>query len=332
MNIRSFGWRDLPLLYRYRDRGLFLDSARVLIHGDILIPAGAFLTFLGPTTRIFTYYCEKDSQSSPPLIGQVTYVLGTTYARLSFLAPENEMEMSDLAALSDYIASEMGKRGLFHILADIDESSQVYHLLRRSGFAIYARQRIWCLKGNPSDDADAVSWRTSKSMDIIGARSLYSNVVPGMVQQVESLPKKSLKGIVHYQNGELRAYIELKYGRNGIWAQPFVHPDAQDFDRYLGQLLLSLPKRRDRPIYICVRSYQSWLEAAIEALGAQPGPQQAVMVRHLTVARRIKQAYPLPAINGTRAEPTAPISRVIEQNRLLELSETEGHPRSNSVV
>ncbi len=330
MNIRPFGWRDLPLLHKYRDQGLFLDSARVLIHGEVLIPAGAFLTFLGPTTRIFTYRCENDDLPGLPLIGQVAYVMGTTYARLSYLAPEDAMDMSELAALTDYMAAEMGMRGLFHILADIDENSQLYTLLRRSGFAIYARQRIWCLRGEPSAAADEVSWRTSKSTDVIGASSLYTNVVPGLVQQVEPLPKKSIRGIVHYQNGELRAYIELKYGRNGIWVQPFVHPDAQGFDRHLGYLLLNLPGRRGRPLYICIRSYQSWLEEAMQAMGAHPGAHQAAMVRHLTVARRVKQAYHLPAINGTRAEPSAPITRM-ERNRILELSEAEPHPKSKSV-
>lgn len=331
MNIRPFGWRDLPLLHSYRDRGLFLDSGRVLIHGTVLIPAGAFLTFLGPTIRIFTYLCESDSRSAQPLIGQITHVMGSTYARLSFLAPENDMEMANLAALSDFMAMEMGRRGLFHILAEVDETSQVYHFLRRSGFAIYARQRIWRLDGRPSVGEEGVTWRTSKSMDIINARSLYSNVVPGLVQQIEPLPNKNLKGIVHYQGGELRAYIELKYGRNGIWVQPFVHPDAQGFEQRLGYLLLNLPVRRERPLYICIRSYQSWLEEAIKELGAEPGPQQAVMVRHLTVARAVKQAYKLPAMNGTRPEPTAPISR-IERNRLAELAEYDPHPKSNSVV
>jgi hypothetical protein len=150
------------------------------------------------------------------------------------------------------------------------------------------------------------------------------------VQQVEPLPKKNLKGVVHYQNGELRAFVELKYGRNGIWIQPFVHPDAEGFERHLVYLLRTLPDRRDRPLYICVRSYQSWLEIAIDAMGAQPGAQQAVMVRHLTVSSRVKQAYPLTAINGTRAEPTAPIAR-FEESRRLELSEAEKHPRTDSV-
>ena len=331
MNIRSFGWRDLPLLHSYRDRGLFLDSTRVLIHGEVLIPAGAFFTFLGPTTRIFTYRCENDSHSGLPLIGQVTYALGTTYGRLSFLAPEKGMEMPELAALSDYIAMEMGRRGLFHILADVDESNSVYTLLRRSGFAIYARQRIWRLDSAPTGEKEGVTWRTSKPVDVIGARSLYSLVVPGLVQQVEPLPKRNLNGIVHYQNGELRAYIELKYGHNGIWVQPFVHPDVQNFDRQLGHMLLNLPGRRGRPLFICVRAYQSWLEASIQAMGGTPGPQQAVMVRHLTVARMLKQPYSLPAINGSRAEPTAPITRM-KKKQFSDLSEVEPPPRSNSVI
>jgi hypothetical protein len=330
MNIRPFEWRDFPLLHKYRNQGLYLDSTRSLIHGPALIPLGAFLTFLGPALRIYTYRCEDCSPSGVPLVGQVTYTLGASYARLSFLAPENTMEMSDLSALSDYIAVQIGRQGAFHILADIDESSQVYHLLRRVGFVIYARQRIWRLDGQVTGKADMVPWRACRSSDVIGARSLYCNVVPGLVQQVEPLPKKNLKGFVHYHNGDISAYVELKYGRNGIWIQPYVHPDVENFDRQLVYLLDNLPGRRNRPLYICVRSYQSWLETAIEAIGAHPGPQQAVMVRHLTVTNRVKQTFPLTAINGTHVEPTAPIAQI--EDRSLELSDIEKQPRTNSVT
>jgi hypothetical protein len=331
MNIRPFGWRDLLLLYNYRNRGLFLDSTRVLIHGPMTIPMGALITFLGPSTRIFTYRYDSSLQSAKPLIGQVTYMMGATYARLSFLAPEDAMEQSEVSALSDYLAVQMGNQGAFHILADVDESNQIFQLLHRAGFAIYARQRIWCLTNQPvSDAANEVPWRATRSRDAIGVRSLYCNVVPGLVQQVEPLPKKDLKGVVNYQNGELHAFVELKYGRNGIWVQPFVHPDAEDFDRHLVHLLHNLPGRRERPLYICVRSYQSWLESAIEAMGAQPGPQQAVMVRHLTVSRRVNQTFPLPAINGSRVEPTAPIAR-IEKSRYLEPSEVENRASADSI-
>src|SRR4030042_6811911 len=229
MNIRPFGWRDLLLLYDYRNRGLFLDSTRALIHGPTLIPLGSFVSYLGPTTRIYTYRCNSASQDSTPFIGQVTYENGVPNARLSFLAPENAMDMQGLSAFADHVAVKMGEQGAFHILAEVDESSPVYHLLRRAGFAIYARQRLWRLDGEAVGEGDAVPWKPCKPNDIIGARSLYCNIVPGLVQQVEPLPKKRLKGFVHYQNANLTAYIELKYGRYGIWVQPYVHPDTQGF-------------------------------------------------------------------------------------------------------
>jgi hypothetical protein len=330
MNIRPFGWRDLALLNRYRNRGLFLDSTRVLIHGAMIIPLGALTTFLGPSTRTFTYRCEYSSQTRKPIIGQVTYSMGASYAHISYLAPEDALEQSQLSAMSDYMAAQMGSQGVFHILADVDESNQVFQLLHRAGFAIYARQRIWRLDGRPLGESTPVTWRASRTRDSIGIRSLYCNVVPGLVQQVELLPKKDLKGVVYYKNGELLAFVELKYGRNGVWVQPFVHPDAEGFDRHLVHLLHDLPGRRERPLYICIRAYQSWLESAVEAMGAQPGPQQAMMVRHLTIARRVNQPYPVTAINGTRAEPTAPIAR-IEEAQFKKPAEIDKRPRADSI-
>jgi hypothetical protein len=331
MNIRPFGWRDLALLRSYRDRGLYLDSARVLIHGQMMIPMGALITFLGPSTRIFTFRCDNDSPAGKPLIGQVTYLTGAPYSRLSYLAPEDAVDQPELSALSDYIAIQIGSYGAFHILADVTESSQVFMMLHRAGFAIYARQRVWRLDGDPSGVANPVSWRACKSIDELGVRSLYCNVVPGLVQQVEPLPKKDLKGVVHYQDGNLLAFVELKYGRNGVWVQPFVHPDVEGFDRRLVQLLRNLPGRHNRPLYVCVRSYQSWLESAIQAMGAQPGPQQAVMVRHLAVSRRVNQPHPLPVMNGTRVKPAAPIAR-IEESRFPEKSDVEKQPRADSIL
>ena len=331
MNIRPFGWRDFPLLYNYRKQGLFLDSSRALIHGPALIPLGALFTFLGPATRSYTYRCENCSPSGKPLIGQVTYVSGSSYARLAYLAPVNTIDLSDLSAFSDYMAGQLGRQGVFHILAEIDESSQEYQGLRRVGFAIYARQRIWRLNGPVTADPDAASWRAFKPSDMVGIRNLYGNVVPAIAQQVESIPKKNLQGFVHYHNGDIRAFVELKYGRHGVWVQPYIHPDVENFDRQLVNLLAHLPTRHNRPLYLCVRSYQSWLEAAIETIGGLPGPQQAVMVRHLTVANRVKQTYPLTAINGTHAEPTAPIAH-FEEDRHLELAEIDKHPSTDSAT
>lgn len=310
MNVRSFGWRDITLLYKYRNRGLFLDSPRLLLYGQMITPVGALTTLLGPSTRSFNYLCKDDSTENMPLFGQVSHRRGSTYAHLSYLAPSDAIDLPELAVLADAIASQMGAIGVFHILADVGEDDQLFELLRKAGFAIYARQCIWRFDEKPAFTGAEPVWRPIKAKDVIGIHSLYTSVVPGLVQQVEPLPKKQVTGAVCYQNGDLQAFVEVKYGPRGIWVQPFVHPDAEGFDQQLVQLLHELPNRRERPVYICIRNYQPWLESAVQGMGAQPGPQQALMVRHLTLARRVKQAFPLPAINGRRVEPTAPIARM----------------------
>jgi hypothetical protein len=62
-------------------------------------------------------------------------------------------------------------------------------------------------------------------------------------------------------------------------------------------------------VYVCIRSYQSWLEAAMEDLGAEAGPKQAVMVKHLAVQQKAARQFALPALEGGQAEISAPIVR-----------------------
>jgi len=303
INIRSFDWRDLPVLHRYRHCGLFLDTALVLTRGPGLVPAGAVFSAAGLGGSVFTYLCDDDEVRKQPLLAQVTHNTGSTFARLSFIAPDEAVVSADLPSLFDYLAPAVGERGAFHILAEVDERAQAFDALRRSGFAIYANQRIWKLEEEEAGKSESSAWRKCNGRDVLRVRSLYNDLVPGLVQQVEPLPREHLKGMVYYQDGTMMAYVELRYGPKGIWAQPFIHPDAHDFDESLGKLLHSLSGRSGRTVYICVRSYQSWLEGMIESVGAVPGNSQAVMVRHLSVARRAAQPVTLPAINGTRAEP-----------------------------
>jgi hypothetical protein len=307
MNIRPFDWHDLPLLHRYRQHGLFLDSTLAFTRGSVLVSAGALLAYFAPATGIFTYLGKPDRGAGQPLIGQVLHAAGTPFARLIFLAPETALQSTDLPALFDYIAVEIGGRGAFHALAEVEEGSSACQSLHQSGFAIYARQRIWRLEGEPQGEADPANWRSCTAEDTLRVRSLYADLVPGLVQQVEPLPRERLKGMVFSQRGDIRAYVELRYGPAGIWVQPFVHPDAPEVGAHLVHLLQSLPNRRGRAVYLCVRSYQSWLEPAIEELGAQPGQSQAVMVRHLAVPRKATQSYALPQLNGKRVEPVAQI-------------------------
>jgi hypothetical protein len=305
MSVRSFDWRDLPVLHRYRNQGLVLDSALLLTRGATLMPTGALLTYLAPATGIFTYLSDDGGQQ--PLVGQVVHTAGSPTARMIFLAPEAALETADPATLFEHITFEMGERGAFHILAEVNEQHPAFVALHKTGFAIYARQRIWWLEGEASD-LPPVGWRPAVDRDLPAIRSLYANLAPGLVQQAEPLIATHPRGMVYYDREDLHAYIELKIGPRGIFAQPFIHPDAEDLTNRLPTLLRILPERRSRPLYVCVRSYQSWLESALEAGGAQPGLRQAVMVKRLAIARRVELPYAIRSLDGTRPEPTAPVS------------------------
>lgn len=308
MGVRPFDWRDLPVLIRYRNHGLFLDSATLLTRGAILVSAGALFSYLAPATGIFTYLCSN-KRGSGPLLGQVIHNSGSSCARLSYLSPERALESEALPVLLEHVISHLGERGAIHLLAEVDERTVAFEALRRSSFAIYVRQRIWQFKGQLGGDGLPSAWRMATERDIIPVRSLYNGLVPGLVQQVEPLSTDYLRGMVFCEGGDLLAYVEVRQGPRGIWVQPFVHPDAEEINDLLVDLLRNLTERKSRPVYLCVRSYQSWLEPYLEDLGAEAGPAQAVMVKHLAIAKRVARSFALRTLEGGQHEATAPFVR-----------------------
>jgi hypothetical protein len=310
MNIRPIDWRDLSIIRHYRNQCLFFDSMLALTRGSWLDWARTLFASVAPAQGVFTYLAMEDDHSLQPVLGQVTFLPGASSARLTCLAPQSALDAAGIETLLDFIVSDLGKRGAFHVLAEADECQQACEALHAMGFAIYARQRIWQLTGDPAGPVMPAPWRFCTDQDGINIRSLYNNLTPGLVQQVEPAPNHRSRGMVCYQGQDLLAYIDLKSGPNGIWAQPFIHPDVKDVPARLAYLLQNLSNRRQRPVYLCVRSYQAWLEASVEALGAQPGPRQAVMVKRLALSRRVVQPAALPVLESQRAEPTVPIAQV----------------------
>jgi len=308
MIVRPFDWRDLPSLHRFRHYSVFLDSALVLTRGPMLVP-GALLSYLAPGVGVFTCVLNGDESGESALIGQFIHSLGSQFAHLTFMTPDSALESSAVLDLLEHMGIMAGERGSMRLIADVDERTQAFEALRRGGFAIYSRQRIWQLGLPLSKVTRSNAWRVTRNRDTIAIRSLYNNLVPGLVQQVEPYAMQHPKGMVYYQDGELLAFVEFRYGHRGIWVQPFVHPDAEVVAEHLIDLLQKIPNRFSRPVYICVRSYQSWLESTIEDLGAEAGPRQAVMVKHLAVAQKAARSFALPALDGGQPEVTAPIVR-----------------------
>ncbi len=283
MPVRSLDLLDLPSLARYRRDVLPLDSARTLTRGNPL-GAAALLSYLNPRRHIYTAISTDGAVS---FMGQVAQQYGETFARLSFLAPSAALDGGETTLL-DHLIAQAGEWGALHLLAEVDEQSMVFKSLRKSGFSMYAWQRVWRLTDTLAIEG-RVMWQMPSSTDMLAVQSLYSQIVPALIQPVEPMPRQP-SGLVCRTEGGLQAYAALTCGPAGIFVQPFIlcaapnRPDAGCVPESLAALLREIRDRRGRPVYVCVRSYQAWLESALEGLGAEAGPRQAVMVKHLAAA------------------------------------------------
>ncbi len=318
--IRPFSLQDMALLNRYRQRGFFLDSVPTLIWGRFIVPGGAVLSTFSSLTGVFTsIVAESDME---PLMGQVVHNQGSPFAHFTFLAPYEKLDSKHLPQLLEGLIARIGARGANCLIADVDVESEAFGALKQAGFSIYTRQRIWRLNRAPLTQSSNAQWRPAEHDDSFAVNLLCGSLVPGLIQQVEPAPWDSLSGQTLFEQGELRAYADIRVGPRGIWMQPFVDEDAKNIEASLAQLLASLAPRRKRAIYICVRSYQDWLEPALRKLGAEEGPRQAVMVRRTTRPVRIMERQTIREAEGRRVEPTTPIrvplKHVIEKREWIQ--------------
>jgi len=299
MNVRRFDFLDLPTLARYRRAVLTLDSARALTRGNPL-SAAALFPYLNPRRAVFTAVASENGDS---LLGQISLTETQPSARLAFLAPEDASEELTVSLL-ETLTVQAGEWGAFHILAEVDEHSPAFRSLRQAGFSMYAWQRIWKLPP-AAGSQDEPLWRPVRSLDWPAVQSLHNQIVPALLQPIEILPQPA-QGLVCREGNELLAYVTVSKGPAGIWLQPLIPPDCDCTSR-LAARLNSLDNGR-RPIYVCVRSYHAWLESVLKDLGAESGPQQAVMVKRLVKLQKVEQA--IKAREPALAKPAAPVAHM----------------------
>ncbi|HEX2697146.1 MAG TPA: hypothetical protein VHM28_05515, partial [Anaerolineales bacterium] len=272
MSIRSLDLLDLPLIARYRNDVLTLDSARTLTRGQ---PLGAadLLAYVNPARHI--YAAVSNGDKVPTMLGGITHVTGETFAKLLYLAPLSKLDHTEIPALVENLAMEAGAWGAFHVLAEVDETSDAFIPLRNSGFSVYAWQRMWDVSSLTAADSKS-DWERMKSVDLPAVQSLYYQIVPPLLHPIESQPQKASGWI---SNEAEKCYVGVNSGMYGIVLTPLIHPEASAVSAKLCALIANLPNRGGRPVYLCVRSYQAWLEPVLADLGASAAARQAVMVK-----------------------------------------------------
>jgi hypothetical protein len=300
MSIRSLDILDLPLIARYRNDALTLDSTRALTRGHPL-GAGGLFAYINPARHL---YAAIANERETPLIGGVVHSNGDAFAKLLYLAPASHLDHTALPELVDDLVTQVGEWGAFHVIAELDETSDAFPSLRQAGFSVYAWQRMWDVSHLNTSNTTK-DWTRARSINQPALQSLYHQIVPQLMHPVEPLSKNA-RGLIC--NGEVKCYVNMASGSEGIVLTPLIHPEATDVEEKLASLLNCIPERRGRPVYLCVRSYQAWLEPALADLGAKSAPRQAVMVKHL--ARLIKEAQKTPAVPSSVSVQPSRVSRL----------------------
>ncbi|MBM3180462.1 MAG: hypothetical protein FJZ86_08910 [Chloroflexi bacterium] len=301
MTIRSLDLLDIPTLARYRNDVLTLDSARTLTRGHPLGTMG-LLAYINPARHL---YAAIENGGESALLGGIIHTRGELFARLLYLAPLSNLHDPQLPALIEHLAIQAGEWQAVHVLAEVDETSDVFPALRMTGFSVYAWQRMWDVSLLEQTGANSnLNWRRMQSLDLPAVQNLHYQIVPQLLHPVEPAPNRVM-GFVHQG---LKCYASITSGMFGVVLTPLIHPDENDVSEKIAYLMASLPDRRGRPVYLNVRSYQAWLEPVLEDLGAKASARQAVMVKHL--ARLVKNGQPARALPANAGVQPSRMSRM----------------------
>ncbi len=307
MTVRPLDLRDLPHLYHFRDEVVSLDTVRTLTRGHPLGASG-LLAYINPVRHIYSAIADSEDRC---LMGGITQARGESFAKLLYLAPATHLDHPELPALMENLSAEAGSWGAFHILAEVGETHEAFVALRSAGYSVYAWQRMWDVS-TVSPVSASSSWKRVTSVDLPAVQTLYHQIVPPLLQPLEPLPQRQI-GLIC--NEGVKCYVGLSTGLAGIVLTPLIHPEATQVSAKLTSLIHNLPNRGGRQVYLCVRSYQAWLEPVLEDLGAHTSERQAVMVKHLT--RLVKDEQMVKAVQpATVSVQPSRVSGMQKQERL----------------
>lgn len=305
---------DLPLVTRLLDKGTVLDSELEFtrdVHG---LNGSVFSAILLPQRGLHTLVTRAGKVS---LVGQMR-MRGEHIAHITYLAPALDVGMDDTAWLHmlDAMAREAGRHNAHVLAAEVDEDSHLFETMRTVGFAVYARQQIWRRLPGPSPNVDLdLQVDDVTEDDLPGIQSLVANTVPKLIQTV-AMPAPDARGWVYRKNGRIEAYLMATEGRQGVYIVPYIHPDCSlEVAGIFDAALRRAAQHSKAPVYVCVRRHMGWITSTLEYIDFEPGPRQAVMVRHITA--KIRQAHFRTIEEGINAMPAPkPPTKPLSHNRM----------------
>ncbi|MDX1416728.1 MAG: hypothetical protein R3293_21180 [Candidatus Promineifilaceae bacterium] len=291
--VRSFTLRDLSLVRRLSEKGISLHAESALT--DNLQPFWGAMLNIVVRGEYPTFVLKSGNREGSGFI-QILIEEDLHHAHILYLSPAVELPQdgnqigsaSDAwLSLLDQAVIEVGQQGIHSLVAEVAENGPELPILRRAGFAVYARQDIWTLdvtKSKPSEDfASVMLLQPRRPRDDWDIQLFYANTVPRLVQLVEPVPPidRGDTWILRDEHNELVAFAHIHEGNIATWLRFFIHPSVEGSAGDIVRMALSLIDSQDkRPVYCCVRRYEGWLPAVLEMMNFELWGSQAVMVKH----------------------------------------------------
>ena len=320
--VRPFTLRDLALVRRLSEQGVCLHSESALAD-DLHQLLDALTNLVGGKSPTLIYKSEERER-----VGFIQLLLEEheQHAHILYVSPAvTPAAGADILAVSesddvwlpllDEAVFEVGKLGIQSLVAEADESGPELPVLRRAGFAVYARQDIWHFDqrqmpdGHVAKPGRLMPYLSSDEWDV---QLLYANTVPRLVQLVEPVPP-FMRGngwVLRDDQNELMAFVHVHDGSAATWLRFFIHPSAEtDASQIVRAALNHELQRRQKPVYCCVRRYEGWLPGVLLDIGFESWGSQAVLVKHTVHHGRREQPQKAVAIESSGMPATSPFVR-----------------------
>nr|MBN1229488.1 hypothetical protein [Anaerolineae bacterium] len=299
VDIRPLRIRDLPLAYRLMGRGVNFDSHISLTTGNTILQQ-AFRPGLG---ELQSYVLRQHTSGSG--LGQLHFIQGIPHARLALVAPSLQHgATSNLwLGLLEGLIVEAGQRGVVTVTAEAPEGLPEIDILRRAGFAIYARQTLWRRAASSIGQGSVL--RPASKRDAIPMTNLYGQLVPRLVRDID--PPPGSLAMCYIQDGTRGpdGMVFVFSGINGVLIEPYLSAEAAcDPAAFVAGALDAVQAHR-KTVYARVRDYIGGMAGALASAGFRQIEVQVVMYR-LTAVRISHPSYKLKEkIEGGMPLPTS---------------------------
>jgi hypothetical protein len=263
------------------DGAVSLNSALKLTYGT---PQGFWwmVSHFDPGQSILTRLYQ--GAQGTETICQLRVASQDQLAYLSFLGGDDQNDEGNLAIIFDDLGHVTQQLGGMHIIAEIDHKHPLLENMKSSGFCVSAWQDIWMLNPQPLYSNNlglTIECCPLAEVDWWQALQFLQSIIPP-ISQITDLPHRHHSRFwVCHQAERIIAFADVRHGPRGIWIQPTFAPEVSRVPDLINDLVNCLTARLSRPVFLSVRSYQSWLFRSIEQMNAEYVGHQAILVKHL---------------------------------------------------